>query len=172
MGNKVKVRILKDGFIPGIGRGPIWNPIYLSNEKYNQLKSLGFEMEIVNDFRPMETEVEETKVEVETPVVETKPEVEIKEIEKEIIKKEKEKVINEATETVVADTDEEVEVIEIIENDPDISADSYYTEDFLKSKNICKKILAERKVQYKNDDSFKNLINRVLETNPEVEFED
>ena len=173
---KYRVTIPKRGYIPGVGQGPINRPVYISKAIYDSLKKMGFPVVVVSD--PISTAktitskatAEAVKAE---PVVqpEVKQEVveEVQEIEKVI---ENEEVLEE--QKPVEETAEEPveEIIEVLVDDKDLSAEAFYTESFLTSKNICKKILDARKQQYASDASFALLKQLVAESNPDVEIQE
>lgn len=161
--NKVKVTIKKRGRIPYIGNGPVIKPIYISTEIYDTLVKMGYPVERVDTVVPF---VNKLKVE-ETEVVNTDEEVLEEATEEEKSEDEEtteDEVLEEATE------DEEV-VAEVVMDDPNYSAEAYYTEEFLATKAICKSILDARKAEYANNASLAILKKLVLESNPEVEFE-
>lgn len=164
--SRVKVTINKRGNIPSLGPGPIRRPILISEELCNQLITLGYPVKIINPpAKPVikkapvtqhdENEVTETFAEVQ---VEPAEEVEETVIEEEVVE-----------ETVEEDVTESKEVVGILENDPDLSAGAFYTEEFLTSKALCKKILASREVQYDSNASWTLLKQLVLDSNPVVE---
>jgi len=164
---KYRITIKKRGYIPGIGQGPIIKPIYVSQMVYDNLIKLGYPVEIVGSVSDTAKTIAEklaTKEIKEEKAVE-KPKKEKKETKKVVEPEPEEEIVEE-----VAEEEEESEVVTV--NDPDFSAESYYQSSFLTSKNVCKKILNARKVQYDDDSTLKELKNLVLESNPDVEFEE
>jgi len=165
--SRVKVTINKRGNIPSLGPGPIRRPILITEELYQHLVALGYPVTVINPpIKPVIKNAPVTKHDDE--VTETVAEVQIEPAV--------EAVAEAVTEEVVEDTvmeEEEIteseEVVEIVENDPDLSAGSFYTEDFLTSKALCKKILASREVQYDSNASWALLKQLVLDSNPVVE---
>lgn len=177
---KYRVTIPKRGSIPGIGNGPINKPVYISVQKYNQLIKCGFpvnivsnsidEAKIISNSLPTNTNkvVEETVVEPEPtvePTVETENTTE--EVVEETVEEAEEPVVEE--ETVVKPENTTEEVVEILVDDENYSAEAFYNEEFLTTKNVCKKILDNRKVSYDTSASLSKLKSLVLESNPVVE---
>jgi len=184
MAKMVKVIVKRRGMIPGMGRGPFLIPRPITEELYNSLKRLGYPVSIVEDskskileeIKKIEPTVEPKKIEEVKEDIEIPTEIEVNNSEEvvneEILEENKE--VNDAVtvEETEETTSEETEDESVVINDPDLTPDSYYTEDFLTSKNICKKILTAREVQYEENASFVMLKDLVKESNPEVEFED
>lgn len=170
-----KILIKKSGVIPFVGRrGPILRPIKVCDTVYENLKKLGYPVELVEDCSPKNTV---TYIKREEPVVviknssqkvdepvEKEETVVVEEVPVEVVDNDQ---VPEVVENTVI---EEVPVIEIIENDPDISATSYYTMDFLTNKAVCRKILDARSVTYDEDASFSMLKKLVMQSNPEVDL--
>jgi len=169
--------------IPGMGRGPIRKPTLISENQYNMLKALGYDINIVEKNNKTENnyikenkgvtkEYEPVKLETTSTKIENKDEVNepVQEIQPEVIEQVDEPVELNEEHTVIPDNEENNEEDELILNDPDLSADAYYEDDFLTSKNMCKKILDKRGVQYENKASFEMLKTLVKESNPDVEF--
>lgn len=172
--NKVKVTIRKRGRIPYIGNGPVIKPIYISQEIYDTLIKLGYpvqKVETVSAIQPT-TKVEEVvapKVEEVAPALESIPAEETVK-EEEVVE---EAPVEEAhEEPVVEETSASEDNEEVIVDDPNFSAEAFYTEAFLKTKAVCKSILDARKAEYADNASLAVLKNKVLESNPDVEFED
>jgi len=188
---RVKVTINKKGHIPQLGIGPIRRPILITKELCNSLIKLGYPVTIIQpsiDIKPnekkdvvsitakknvLDLKIEQPKKEIEkefnnTIVTENIAEVKEKPAETTIVEEEQlvaKEIIEEKEE--ITNTDE---VEEILIDDLDLSAESFYTEKFLTSKVICKKILSNRQVQYEDGSSFVLLKKLVIDTNPEVEF--
>jgi hypothetical protein len=171
---KVKIIIKKRGHIPGVGNGPILKPTSINKSRYESLKKLGYPIElvstptssIINNIPQIKSEVKplnEIKVtNKEEPKVSTP--VEEKTIE-EIIENE-EDIIDESTSSVDDDVEE---TTSILTDDPNLAPEAYYNRDFLTSKNICKKILDAREVQYDSSASASFLRKLVLDSNPEID---
>jgi len=188
---RVKVTINKKGHIPQLGIGPIRRPILITKELCNSLIKLGYPVTIIQpsiDIKPnekkdvvsitakknvLDLKIEQPKKEIEkesntTIVTENIAEVKEKPAVTTIVEEEQlvaKEIIEEKEE--ITNTDE---VEEILIDDLDLSAESFYTEKFLTSKVICKKILSNRQVQYEDGSSFVLLKKLVIDTNPEVEF--
>lgn len=168
MHSMIKITINTTRYIPYINRkGPILHPVLVAPNVYEALENLGFPIKVI----PMEeTKVVITKKAEPEVIIKNKQEPVIEPVAvEEIIEEEP---IDESVETEevpysIEETIEieQAEVIEIIENDADLSADSYYTEDFLTSKAMCKKILDNRNIQYESSASFARLKELVLESN-------
>lgn len=166
--SRVKVTINKRGYIPQLGLGPIRRPVLITKELCDNLIKLGYPVKIVE--KP--TVVRNIEKKDAVPAASVVEEVVTKEVEDS----------NEELETVVTEdavevqeepavdetVEEEVVEEEILVNDPDLSAESYYEESFLTSKALCKKILANRQVQYEDSASFSLLKKLVKNSNPEV----
>ena len=179
---RVKVTINKRGHIPHLGIGPIRRPILITEELYNHLTKLGYDINVIES-TSVKKKIEKRDVVVSTtPVVEdvvveqpvqqdevvvAEPAVEVHE-EPAVENVVEEQPVIETEEEKVVVTEEESE--EILVDDPDLSAEAYYTEGFLSSKALCKKILSKRQVQYEDNASFALLKKLVVESNPEVEF--
>ena len=172
--NKVKVTIKKRGRIPYIGNGPVIKPIYISTEIYDTLVKMGYPVERVDTVVPFVNklkveETEEVNTEEEVLEEETTEEVELNE---ETTEEEKSEEKTTEEEVLEEETSEDEEVVaEVVMDDPNYSAEAYYTEEFLATKAICKSILDARKAEYANNASLAILKKLVLESNPEVEFE-
>lgn len=174
---RYKVTITNRGNIPGVGRGPFKIPIPLSQEKYESLVKLGYNVKIVSDLLENVKKVKTPKIAEKTIVAEPiKVQDEIVKQEEVVVEvphnsEEKEVEQEEIPEEEVETTEEMVIDEELLYNNPDLDkADSsIYTEDFLTSKNLCKKILNARLVQYEDNASFAVLKKLVLETNPEIQ---
>jgi len=196
MAQKVRVIINKHGHIPGIGNGPVLTPIYVLKSQYDLLKKLGYDIKVVkgnnligevkavipptnevveevvvsNDNTPTIPVTEEGTdkvIETITPSNDDVVEVEetIEEVVEETEESEDEEVIVEET---IEEVVEETEEVEIIEDDEELSAEAFYTMDFLTGAKA-ETILTNRGVDFsecKNATAKKEL---VLETNPEVE---
>lgn len=177
---RYRITINKRGFIPGVGNGPINRPISVKKSLYESLKKLGYPITVVSDPTTVAKGITE-RVAITTPT----PVIPTKEVKPEIVSPTIEEIVengdiieSDDTTTVVEDVVEEVveeeiveeDVEEILVDDKDLSAGAYYNEAFLTSKNICKKILDARVVQYADDASFANLKKAVMESNPEVNF--
>lgn len=175
MAKNYKVTINKRGHIPGIGNGPFLKPLYIDENLYNDLIKLGYPVNLVEYLGPKKESIPNKK---NLKVVE--------EIKKEDLKLESEKdfkqLVNEekvdlkvnktpskVEEVKKEENEDTIEEIEVVLNDPDLSADSYYEQDFLTSKAMCKKILNKRKVQYEDSASLAMLKNLVKDSNPEIE---
>jgi len=176
--SRVKVIINKKGYIPSLGQGPIRRPVLITEELCKQLLALGYPVKVIApQVKPVIKKEEEISPVI--PSAEQKNTISAEQgkeatqvDETPADKKEnatEEVVDNSTEEETVEEKEEEEEVIEILENDPDLSAGAFYTEDFLSSKNLCKKILSNREVQYAKDASFALLRELVLNSNPEVE---
>jgi len=176
------VTINKKGHIPQLGLGPIRRPVLITEELCDHLIKLGYPVKIietpsVNKIERKDTfvfttpvveeEVIKTEEPVQPEVVVTEDAVEVQE-EPAVEEAVEEQPVIETEEEKVVVTEEEVE--EILVDDPDLSAGAYYTEDFLSSKALCKKILSNRQVQYEGSASLALLKKLVMESNPEVEF--
>jgi len=174
--DSVKVKIFKSGYIPGIGTGPIRTPTWISRETYEKLKGLGFNIIIVEDpsIKQVSNAPTTTKTVQEKPAVIS---VKLTETSKEkpvsAAPVKKETPVVEETEATEEDiSEEEINDIEetsedkVLVNDKDFSPDAIYTEEFLTSKNVCKKILNARKIQYNYHALFETLKTLVLESNP------
>jgi hypothetical protein len=77
MSKRYRVTISDQRIIPTLGKGPVRNPVSISENLYNTLMALGFDVKIVGNQAISKIEkVEEPKVEKveETPAVETEPE--------------------------------------------------------------------------------------------------
>lgn len=176
MAERVRVKIIKAGYIPGVGIGPYRTPITIPKAQYELLKNLGYNIILIEDapktppanLPPIKLE----KVE-ETATKEVKEEKEVIE-ETATVEPEVEEVIEEevVTEAELLSEEEEVVTEEVMVNDKDFSAEAYYTEDFLVSKAVCKKILDNRKIQYDSNASATKLRSLVMSSNPEVEIEE
>jgi len=178
---RVKVTINKKGHIPHLGIGPIRRPVLITEELCNQLIKLGYPVRVIETPSVKKTIMEEIKPVFVAPVVEStidtketvQPEAVVTEDTVEVqeepaVEAVEEQPVIETEEEKVVVTEEEVE--EILVDDPDLSAGAYYTEDFLSSKALCKKILSNRQVQYEGSASLALLKKLVMESNPEVEF--
>ena len=158
---RYKVTINKRGHIPSIGNGPIRNPIYISEATYKELTALGYPVEVISKSTDISEMVNSDQIDAKKkptniyPLSVDDPVQDDLEIQDKVIEEE------------VTESEEET----VLVNDRDLSADAYYEEDFLTSKNICKKILNARKKQYANNASYAKLKELVLNSNPEVEFE-
>jgi len=185
---RYKVTIHNRGHIPGIGHRPFRLPLLISEEKYNNLIKLGYRVNIVDDLLGKakavavnkKTAVQENKEPIKVTSV---PETEVKKVKEEVKPVEEvkvEKVVEEpVVETVVEEPTEEIpsteevtEEEEVLVDDPDLSAGAFYTQSFLTSKNICRKILNARMVQYEENASFVVLKKLVKESNPDVVVEE
>jgi len=178
---RVKVTINKKGHIPQLGLGPIRRPVLITEELCNHLIKLGYPVTIIENpsvkkiekkdvivfTAPVVEDVIVDKEPVQPEVVVTETTVEVQE-EPAVEKVVEEQPVIETEEEKVVVTEEETE--EILVDDPDLSAEAYYNEDFLSSKALCKKILSNRQVQYEDSASFALLRKLVIESNPEVEF--
>ena len=153
----VKVRIFNKGKIPGLGLGPFRTPVSISLEKYESLKKMGYSISIVNTSSNISLETI-SSIKVEKKEESVTPTVKVEKTE--TVKEE---------ETVIPFKEEEDKTIE---NDKDLSADAVYTESFLTTRNICKKILNARKVSYDSSASLKILVNLVLDSNPTEKVEE
>jgi hypothetical protein len=197
---KYRVTINKRGRIPGVGVGPFRRPLYITETVYNHLTRLGYPIEVISttdDNKVVkesdesvkiipDNKIKESTVVKQQPVIpkeEPKKEAEVELVsDSEISVPDEEEVIaeevvdNNDTEIVEDEVTSEVEETsdeeEIVVNDKDLIADSYYTEEFLTSKNVCKKILDNRQVQYDSNASYKKLKELVSESNPEVEIDE
>jgi hypothetical protein len=177
---RVKVTINKKGHIPSLGVGPFRRPILISQELCDHLIKLGYPVKIIKS--PVETKIAETSI-PETPpqtdvvtdtttaeVIEPAADETVVEPSVEEEKVAEETTIEETIEEVTPsedDSEEETTEDEIIVNDLDLGANSYYTVDFLTSKSRCKKILAARTVQYDTSSTLELLQRLVLDSNPE-----
>jgi hypothetical protein len=167
--DRVKVKIFKDGYIPGIGSGPIRIPTYISREKYERLLKLGFNVILVEEPKVKIPEklinnTSNTKNETKevTPVVEEPKVVEEKTVE--IVTPVEVTTTEEVTETPT-ETEEEAPNEEVSTEEKVVN-DRAYAESTLTSRNICKKILNNRKIQFDDDASLSILKKLVLDTNP------
>jgi hypothetical protein len=172
---RVLVTINKLGKIPGVGKGPIRKPTLISENLYNMLKKLGYDIKIVEQPAIKKPEPIKAEIKEEKPVItETVVDDKVEEVTTETV--EEAPVVNEEelkpveVESVVEETITDELEEGILINDSDLKAESYYEEDFLQSKNMCKKILDNRNVQYDNKASFAMLKQLVAESNPEVEI--
>lgn len=181
---RIKVTINKKGHIPHLGMGPIRRPVLITEELCNELIKLGYPVRVISNPSVKKIEKKDTFVPTPSPIVPTK----VESVEE--AKQESEVVVTESTvevqeepaveevveEQPVIETEEEKVVVteeeneEVLVDDPDLSAGAYYNEEFLSSKALCKKILANRQIQYDSNASFALLKKLVLESNPEVEF--
>lgn len=190
---RYKVTILNRGHIPGIGHGPFRLPLIISEEKYNNLVKLGYRVNIVDDLLDKAKNVAVNKksliVKNEEPIVaksSSLPKEILNKTKKEEVKPKEEEVV---VETIVEEppveivvekeevpeevsTTEETVEEEVVVDDPDLSAGAFYTQGFLTSKNICRKILNARMVQYEENASFVVLKKLVKESNPDVVVEE
>jgi len=177
--SRVKVTINKKGHIPSLGLGPIRRPILITEELCDQLIKLGYPVKIIKSptvIKPIDVKEEvetptlssELKTSEETEILVTEGAAEVQEPAEDEINKEDSESVIETVEEKVVDTEEEVE--EILVDDPDLDAGAFYTEEFLTSKALCKKILSNRQIQYESSASFNLLKKLVLESNPEVEI--
>jgi len=183
---RVKVTINKKGHIPQLGLGPIRRPILITEELCNHLIKLGYPVKVIKSTSVIKKIEKQDKVVTDSVTKEdttSKQHEEVKQESEEIVVTEntvevqeepavsevvEEQPVIETEEEKVIVTEEETE--EIMMNDPDLSAEAYYSEDFLSSKALCKKILSNRKVQYEDSASFNLLKKLVSDTNPEVEI--
>ena len=172
---RVKVTINKKGYIPSLGQGPIRRPILINESLYKQLVALGYPVRVISSpIKPIIKKEEETPV-VPPIVDDTIIEEEVTETSTEVVDEESPVVEEEVTEEKVVDetleeetTESEDATEEVLEDDPDLSAEAFYTEEFLTSKNLCKKILSNRGIQYDKNASWGLLKQLVLESNPEI----
>jgi len=183
---RVKVTINKKGYIPGLGQGPIRNPILITKDHCDQLIRLGYPVKIINI--PLKKIIKEEIVAPFTPYLKKE---EVKVAKQEVVQETKQEKIEEIVTENTVEVQEEPAVKElvsedsVIENeekvvteeeesilvdDPDLSAGAYYNEAFLTSKALCKKILSNRQIQYEDSASFVLLKKLVSDSNPEVEF--
>lgn len=172
---RVKVTINKKGRIPSLGMGPIRRPILITEELCNRLIKLGYPVKVIKssvERKTVENAVQTKKEEFveQNNVVIPKVVGENQQEEQVIVIKETTENNEVVEEIPVIDEDEVTEEVEILVNDPDFTPDAYYTEDFLTSKAICKKILDNRKVQYEDSSNFSVLKRLVKDSNPEVEI--
>jgi hypothetical protein len=180
MMNRVKVRILNEGNIPFIGGGPILKPIDIKESEYKVLKVLGYNIELVNininnkinykEPSPGVMELVSKKIEKETVNV-------VKDTVKDIIIEKDDD--NGKTEDGIEDNitiledennDESNEELEnktddVLIDDPNLSPDAIYTNDFL-TKKISIKILDARGINFDHNSNAEPLKRLVLETNP------
>lgn len=183
MANRYRITINKRGHIPGVGNGPIRRPIAVTQKVYDMLVKLGYPIEVVQDLGVTKKKAKEiinqasdnvsvniTNNEVKEPEVPTNNIIPDEEKHEEVIKDVKltEDVIDneEIVDSLSEDTTEEDE---ILVDDKDLSPEAFYTEEFLSSKNICKKILDAREVSYDDSASYTVLKKLVSESNPEIE---
>jgi len=172
---RYKVTISNRGHIPGMGNGPFMRPLAISETQYKSLVKLGYKVKIVEDLLAKAKVITSSQsVKIEKPIIEEKlPEPK----KEEIVKKEKtskieskpkedELAVEEVIEEKVDDVQEDEDVVLI--DDPDLSAEAYYNREFLTSKNICKKILNARMVQYETSASITMLRKLVLDSNPSI----
>jgi len=180
---RYKVTISNRGHIPGMGNGPFMRPLAISETQYKSLVKLGYKVKIVEDLLAKAKVITSSQsIKIEKPIIkeEKLPETKKEEIVKkeEIIKKEKtskkeskpkedELAVEEVIEEKVDDVQEDEDVVLI--DDPDLSAEAYYNREFLTSKNICKKILNARMVQYETSASITMLRKLVLDSNPSID---
>jgi hypothetical protein len=194
---RYKVTINKRGYIPAVGNGPIKRPITISESIYNNLVKLGYPVEVVSKTGDINKSVKTIINKTETPVAKEP----VKEIEKVSTPEVTSEVVDNTPEPVIPDVKKTEEVIdnddvvdglsdevdeevndeeevaevaddEVVVNDKDLSAESYYEDSFLSSKNMCKKILDKRGVSYDTGASFTVLKKLVAESNPEVTIEE
>ena len=169
MNGKVKVKINKTGFIPGIGNGPVLTPIWIPVKQYELLKKLGYDIEVITEPSAIDG------VKVIIPAKEEEPEVDMNELNKvkaptiDITAPESEEVVEEAVTLEEPEVVEEtVEVVEILEDDEELSGEAFYTMDFLTGKKA-EAILENRGVDFSECKNATDKKELVLETNPEVE---
>lgn len=181
---RYKVIIPKRGNIPGIGVGPFMRPLAISEAQYKSLVKLGYRVKIVEDLfakakkitsnivsQPKEDKpvIVEEKIEVKEEV---KKENKKKKVEEPVVEEVKEVKVEEPVEEVEEATEEVNEEEGILVDDPDLKGESYYNSEFLTSKNICKKILNARMVQYESNASLRVLRQLVIDSNPEIVMEE
>lgn len=181
---KVKVTIRKRGKIPFIGNGPVLKPIYIPTEVYENLIKLGYPVEkvetvsanaVTKKSEPKAVKINSTvsKEEVLERIGSDKVEEKKEEEKVEVPETKVEEAVATTEPEVIKEIDEETgEEEEILVNDPNFSAGAYYEEKFLKKKDICKAILDAREIEYSTEASLAMLKKLVLESNPDVEFEE
>jgi hypothetical protein len=179
---RIMVKIYSaQGVIPFIqGTGPFLKPVSLLRSEFDILKKMGYSVEEVSGMSlqpiqppiPKKSKVEQTtpeiKVEQTTPV-ESDVVVTEDEVNEVIEEAFEEEVISEEILEDGSEEELEEEVYEILQDDPDLSGDSFYTETFLEAltKAQCKSILDLRAIEYGDKANLSVLRKLVLETNPE-----
>ena len=188
---RYKVIIPKRGNIPGIGVGPFMRPLAISEAQYKSLIKLGYKVKIVEDLfakakkitsnmvsQPKEEKpiIIEEKIEIKEEIKKSTPKKENKKVEEPVVEEVKEVKVEEPVEEaeeVTEEVNEEANEEEgILVDDPDLKGESYYNSEFLTSKNICKKILNARMVQYESNASLRVLKQLVIDSNPEIVTEE
>jgi hypothetical protein len=113
----MKVCILDEGFIPGLGRGPFKTPIEISEDKYALYKRMG--LQIINATKTVP--IAESGVINKFP--KKKTEINIPKVEEKLVEEEVKEVIPETTvaEEVVEETATEEPVVEETEEVVDLN---------------------------------------------------
>lgn len=177
---KVSVKILSEGRLPIIGgTGPIRTPITITENEYNILKTLGYNVVLVSEQTFSEPNVqpvpESQPIKVEAPKaeaqVEETSEEEAVSDEQAPAEQQTEETAVEESEEVVSGEEQQEEVVEVLVNDENLSAEAYYTADFLTKKKAIA-ILEARGVEFDPNENAEPLKQLVLDTNPEVQFEE
>ena len=182
MSKMLKVRILSQGRIPFLGgNGPILRPIFITEDQYKTLSILGYNVELVKDERTIPQvaqSVEETQVVQEEDVTEdTLTDEAEEEVIEEIIDDEPQAEDDEKDMVEEIEQEEELQEIEeelyeeVLVNDESLSGSAYYTHDFLTKKKAIT-ILTNRGVEFDSNQNAEPLKQLVLETNPDVIFEE
>ena len=171
--DSVKVKILTTGTIPIFGRGPKLQPVTMSLHHYELLLSQGIKMEIVGDKNPTPIKVKQPEKpkpspaptpeppkqpEMAAPLPPTEPPKKSEATEESPV----------VTEKLAKKKKSKKEVVEIPVDDENLSAEAYYTSNFL-TKKKCYKILSARKIEPDQDGRAEVLKDQVLKSNPEVE---
>lgn len=168
MSDYVTVKIHTFKMIPLIGgRGPILTPIRITRSNYNELINLGFEVELVDEVKlePIEPSVKEDATIIEKEEI-TELEIAINEdaTEEEITESTEEELETvESTEEETVESDEEITL-----NDEELSANAYYEAAFLTRKKAVT-ILENREIEFNSKASAGDLVQMVLDTNPQVD---
>jgi len=142
--DRLMVKILTNGTVPIYGRGPMLRHISMPRSDYELLKKHGIAMDV--------------KEEPTTPFIQSSPK---KEERKEVVAAKKEAVEKEEVKTKKkADKEKE----RVLVDDSELSAEAYYTFDFL-TKKTSLKILTARDIEPESNNST-SLKEQVLNSNP------
>ena len=179
MKGKVLVRILSSGYIPFVnGNGPILRPIWITEEQYKTLRTLGINVEKISDskFKPensginLEKVIQSSNEEKQEEIIEESEETEeVDEIEEELEETTEEELTAQSVEeNIVEEVEEELVEDSSTEESEKELVDRFYSKQEVEnlSKEECKAILELRGKKYPPNMGVQKLRELVLSSNP------